>query len=121
MAGCGETQVETQTNTVTVTETKTNTVTETKTVTVTETVTVAGETEVTAMVTGPTMIIPTYEHCSGCKICEFECSIFHYGEPKVADSNIKVYCHDLHRGTVDIAILCMHCTIIRVLLPVRQK
>ena len=117
LAGCGET--ETITNTVTVTENKTVTVTDKKTVTVTDTKTVTvteaapsvPETpaEVKNMVTKASSIIPDYRLCSGCKICEFECAIFHYGEPRIANSNIKVYCHDINRGTVDIPILCMHC------------
>ena len=111
LSGCGET--ETIINTVTVTETKTNTVTETvtNTVTVTESAPSVPATsgEVTNMVTAASAIYPRYERCSGCKICEFECAIYHFGEPRIADSNIKVYCYDILRGTVDIPILCMHC------------
>ena len=108
LAGC-TTEKETVTNTVTVTENKTVTVTETQTVTVTEAPTVPTAEEATNLVVQPSTIMPVHENCSGCKLCMFECSLYHYGKPILHNSNIQVYCHDLHRGTVDIAILCQHC------------
>lgn len=118
LTGCGEkgneviktvTVVEPKTVTVTDTKTKTVTVTDTKTVTVSESTNVPTSAEAPNMVTQAAHIMPVHEHCSGCKLCMFECSIYHYGTPILRNSNIQVYCHDLHRGTVDIAILCQHC------------
>lgn len=122
LAGCGETQTEVKTvtvtdnKTVTVTDTKTVTVTENKTVTVTETaptvtpqapqgVTYPSNIPVTTM----SYILPDYVKCTGCKKCMVACAYEHYGVPDLFKSNIRVDLAYIDGGRADLPILCLKC------------
>lgn len=113
LAGCEKDPV---TNTVAVTENKTVTVTDKQTVTVTDTKTVtvvepfAGESAgAQQLITTPSMLVPNYTDCTGCRYCVYACTEHHYQEYCLNKSNIQVFSLHARGGVVDIPILCMKC------------
>lgn len=56
----------------------------------------------------PHYIAVDYEKCVGCRICEFECAMFHNdGVPDLTKSNIKIH---YYNPPVDVPTLCAHCS-----------
>ncbi|SDF59504.1 4Fe-4S dicluster domain-containing protein [Sporolituus thermophilus] len=54
----------------------------------------------------PSYIAVNYAKCTGCRICEAECALFHYKTPDLSRSRIKVY---YFNPPVDVPSLCAKC------------
>ena len=66
------------------------------------------EPESVKKLSSPHYIVVDYEKCVGCRICEFECAMYHNnGVPDLTKSNIKVY---YYNPPVDIPSVCAHCS-----------
>ncbi len=50
-------------------------------------------------------IYPVYKNCTGCRICEIECSLAHYKTINPELSRVKIYSY---RG-IDVPVLCRMC------------
>jgi Fe-S-cluster-containing hydrogenase component 2 len=46
------------------------------------------------------------QNCTGCRACEYACSIHHYGVVRPSVAKVHVY---KHRNVVDVPIICWHC------------
>jgi Fe-S-cluster-containing hydrogenase component 2 len=55
------------------------------------------------------MIVVDPERCTGCRMCEMACSLYHEGVCSPSLSRIRVYGRHTHREELHIPVVCMHC------------
>jgi len=46
------------------------------------------------------------QNCTGCRACEYACSVHHYGVVRPSVAKVHVY---KHKSVVDIPVICWHC------------